>query len=53
IASNLANGCTMAEAVRRGKDYVTMAIEHALELGKGCGPTNHFYDLYQNGLKTL
>ncbi|MGN0478364.1 MAG: bifunctional hydroxymethylpyrimidine kinase/phosphomethylpyrimidine kinase [Hominenteromicrobium sp.] len=51
IASNLANGCPMAEAVRRGKEYVTMAIEHALELGKGCGPTHHFYDLYQNGLK--
>ena len=28
------------------KRYVTMAIEHSLELGKGVGPTNHFYELY-------
>lgn len=51
IASNLANGLPMAEAVRRAKEYVTVAIEHALELGKGCGPTNHFYALYKNGLQ--
>ena len=32
------------------KAYVTMAIEHSLAIGKGCGPTHHFYELYQHGL---
>jgi hydroxymethylpyrimidine/phosphomethylpyrimidine kinase len=27
-----------------------MAIEHSLAIGKGCGPTHHFYELYQHGL---
>ncbi len=49
IASNLANGQTMNVAVENAKKYVTMAIEHALEIGKGCGPTNHFYELYKKG----
>lgn len=31
-------------------DDVTMAIEHSLAIGKGCGPTHHFYELYQHGL---
>lgn len=50
-ASNLALGYALPEAVERAKRYVTMAIEHALPIGKGCGPTHHFYDLYQHGLK--
>jgi hydroxymethylpyrimidine/phosphomethylpyrimidine kinase len=51
IASNLAMGLTVPEAVKQAKAYVTTAIEHALELGKGNGPTNHFYELYHSGLK--
>jgi hydroxymethylpyrimidine/phosphomethylpyrimidine kinase len=51
IASNLALGMEMAEAIRRAKEYVTTAIRHALPLGKGHGPTHHFYDLYRHGLK--
>ena len=35
IASNLALGYAPAEAVKRAKDYMTCAIEHALELGHG------------------
>jgi len=50
IASNLALGLPVPEAVEKAKKYVTTAIAHALELGKGNGPTHHFYDLYQNGL---
>lgn len=53
IASNLAGGMDVEEAVRKAKDYVTMAIRHSLAIGKGCGPTNHFYDLYRNGLPAL
>ena len=51
IASNLALGCKLEEAVKEAKEYVTTAIKHSLAIGKGCGPTHHFYDLYQNGLR--
>lgn len=51
IASQLACGKPMREAVRCAKDYVTTAIAHALSIGKGNGPTHHFYSLYQNGLQ--
>ena len=43
IAANLANGMKVPDAVRAAKEYVTAAIEHALPIGKGHGPTNHFY----------
>ncbi len=46
IASYLALGRPLEQAVEQAKEYVTGAIEHALELGKGCGPTHHFYRFY-------
>ncbi|BDR67533.1 hydroxymethylpyrimidine/phosphomethylpyrimidine kinase [Clostridium tetani] len=46
IASNLALGYTLEESVKKSKDYIQMAIEHSLDIGKGVGPTNHFYELY-------
>lgn len=46
IASYLARGETLENAVAKAKTYVTGAIEHALALGKGCGPTHHFYSFY-------
>jgi len=48
IASNLALGMELFEAVRKAKEYVTMAIEHSLNIGKGHGPINHFYEMYLN-----
>ena len=42
----LAKGYSLEDATKEAKDYVTGAIENALELGKGCGPTNHFYALW-------
>lgn len=50
IASQLAKGKSVPLAVESAKAYVTMAIEHSLAIGKGCGPTHHFYELYQHGL---
>ena len=47
IAANLAKDATMFEAVTLAKTYITTAITHSLELGSGHGPTNHFYDLYE------
>jgi hydroxymethylpyrimidine/phosphomethylpyrimidine kinase len=51
IAANLAKNMNMEEAVREGKRYITVAIEHGFELGKGVGPTNHFYELYEKSGK--
>ena len=51
IAANLALGMPLPRAVERAKAYVTTAIAHAPQLGGGSGPTHHFYDLYQNGLR--
>lgn len=50
ITSNLAKGMNVQNAVEQAKRYVTMAIQHSLDIGKGCGPTNHFYNLYKYGL---
>ncbi|HEX3038273.1 MAG TPA: bifunctional hydroxymethylpyrimidine kinase/phosphomethylpyrimidine kinase [Oscillospiraceae bacterium] len=49
IAANFANGMDVPNAVQAAKDYITTAIQHALPIGKGHGPTNHFYTLYKNG----
>lgn len=52
IAANLAKGCPVAEAVAKAKEYITGAIENSLDIGKGVGPTHHFYELYKKaGLK--
>jgi hydroxymethylpyrimidine/phosphomethylpyrimidine kinase len=45
IAANLAKGHDLQAAVDRAKRYVTGAIRHALPLGQGRGPTNHFFHL--------
>lgn len=50
IASQLAKGICINEAVRHAKEYVTIAIEHSLDIGKGHGPTHHFYNFYKSGL---
>ncbi len=51
VASQLARGMGLREAVQKAKDYVTMALSHSLDIGKGCGPTHHFWHLYQYGLR--
>jgi len=45
IAANLAIGQEPFEAVKNAKDYVTMALRHALRIGKGQGPVGHFFPL--------
>lgn len=47
IASNLALGLPLGEAVQKAKTYVTEAIRHAPGIGRGNGPTNHFYAMYR------
>lgn len=46
IAAYLAKGAPFFDAVRQAKRFVTGAIAHSLPIGKGRGPTHHFYDLY-------
>jgi hydroxymethylpyrimidine/phosphomethylpyrimidine kinase len=45
LAAQLARGKAVPEAVQTAKTYVTEAIRHALAIGHGKGPTNHFYFL--------
>lgn len=52
IASQLALSMDICKAVEKAKAYVTTAITHSLAIGKGCGPTHHFYELYRHGLPT-
>ncbi len=47
IAAHLANGLALTEAVAAAKRYVTEAIRRALPIGRGHGPTNHFYEFYR------
>ena len=41
IASNLARGFSLEEAVRRAKQYLTDALKAQLDLGHGSGPLDH------------
>ena len=45
IASNLAKGYVLAEAVERAKEYISGALSARLDLGKGSGPMMHNFDL--------
>lgn len=49
IASHLAKGCSVKEAVEESKKYITKAIENSFSIGKGVGPVGHFIDLYNKG----
>lgn len=42
IATFLAQGYPLRHAVERAKRFVSLAIEHAVQLGKGHGPVNHY-----------
>ena len=45
IASNLAKGFSMEEAVEKAKKYISGALEAMLDLGRGNGPMDHGFDL--------
>lgn len=48
IAANLALGQDLFSAVKAAKKYVTIALRHALRIGKGQGPVGHFFPLVVN-----
>ncbi len=43
IASNLAKGFSLSDAVSAAKKYLTGALMADLNLGQGNGPLNHGY----------
>ena len=43
IASNLAKGLCLVDAVRKARDYISEALAAGLDLGKGSGPLNHAF----------
>ena len=43
IATQLAHDKDLVDAIRTAKVYITGAIQHALDIGNGHGPTNHFF----------
>ena len=43
IAANLAKGCSLSEAVKMAKNYLSGALAAMLDLGRGSGPMNHAY----------
>ena len=48
IATQLGLGKALIAAIGAAKDYITNAIRYSLDIGRGQGPTNHFYFL-ENG----
>ena len=46
IASNLARGSSLPDAVKQAKAYISGTLSAMLDLGKGSGPMNHFF--YKN-----
>ena len=45
IASNLAKGYELHDAVERAKEYISGALSAMLDLGAGSGPMDHAFDL--------
>jgi len=45
IATGIAQGLSVADAVERAKKYVTAAIRFSISIGGGQGPTNHMAHL--------
>ncbi|KAG4027765.1 hypothetical protein MFRU_027g00580 [Monilinia fructicola] len=46
IASNIANGIPVVQAVKSACRYIEAGIRTAPDLGKGNGPINHFHSTY-------
>lgn len=44
VASYIARGNTVREAIKQAKAFITSAIEHSLRTGRGSGPVNQFFN---------
>ena len=47
LASEMAAGASLPEAVEKAKAFVALGIQHGLAVGHGHGPIHHFVDLYR------
>ena len=48
IASNLAKGYSMEDAVQKAKEYISGALAAMLDLGRGSGPMDHGFMLHKS-----
>ena len=48
IASGLAKGMTLDDAVENAKEYISGALAAMLDLGAGSGPMNHAFDIHSS-----
>ncbi len=46
IASNLAKGYKLEDAIGRAKEYISGALSSMLDLGNGSGPLDHLFDIH-------
>ena len=53
IASNLACGLQLEDAVREAKAYISGALAAMLNLGRGSGPMNHLFDLHSRFIREV
>ncbi|MEC4678810.1 MAG: bifunctional hydroxymethylpyrimidine kinase/phosphomethylpyrimidine kinase [Nitrospirota bacterium] len=51
IATQLAFGLTLKEAITTAKHYITESIRNGLKIGHGKGPTDHFYFLRNRNIE--
>ena len=48
IASNLAKGCSMLEAVKKAKNFVLYSIKNSVDFGEIAGTVNQMGEIYKN-----
>ena len=48
IAANLALGKDLLTAVTEAKQYVTIALQNSLDIGRGSGPVGHFFPILKS-----
>lgn len=53
IASNLALGFSLEEAVKKAKDYLSGALDAHLDLGRGSGPLDHMYAITEKSNRRI
>ncbi|MDD5582874.1 MAG: bifunctional hydroxymethylpyrimidine kinase/phosphomethylpyrimidine kinase [Candidatus Marinimicrobia bacterium] len=53
IATELAKGRSVPDAIKRAKEYTTTAIRFSLRLGGGHGPTNHGAELFRESARMM
>ena len=46
IASNVALGYSVPDAIQKACRYVEASIKTSIDLGRGSGPINHFHSTY-------